>query len=211
VILFSYGSVSSGIPFSWAAKEDRAGVNLLGDLSENAVQRIRREVGQVKQDRDVVIASIHWGPNWGYAIPEEHRSFAHRLIECAGIDVVYGHSSHHVLGIEIHRGHLILYGCGDFLDDYEGITGYEEFRDDLGLMYFARIDPSTGTLSRLSLTPTQICRMRVQHACPEDASWLKDVLNRESERFDVRFEPTNDRRLALEADRSQDAKKTDGP
>jgi poly-gamma-glutamate synthesis protein (capsule biosynthesis protein) len=115
------------------------------------------------------------------------------------------------LGIEIYRGHLILYGCGDFLDDYEGITGYEEFRDDLGLIYFAGIDPSTGTLGRLSLTPTQICRMHVQHACAEDASWLKDVLNRESRRFGVRFEPTNDGRLALEADLSQDAKKTDGP
>jgi len=25
---------------------------------------------------------------------------------------------------------LILYGCGDFIDDYEGISGYERHRDD---------------------------------------------------------------------------------
>jgi len=31
---------------------------------------------------------------------------------------------------------LILYGCGDFLNDYEGIRGYEEYRGDLALMYF---------------------------------------------------------------------------
>jgi poly-gamma-glutamate synthesis protein (capsule biosynthesis protein) len=211
VVVFSYGSVSSGIPFTWAAKEDRAGVNLLGDLSENEVQRIQQEVAQVKTDRDVVVASIHWGPNWGYAIPEEHTSFAHRLIDSAGVDLVYGHSSHHVVGLEIYRGHLILYGCGDFLDDYEGITGYEEFRDDLGLMYFARIEPSTGTLSHLCLTPTQICRMRVQHAYPWDVLWLKDVLNRESQRFGGRFESPNERRLTLETDPSQSQIKPGGP
>jgi len=47
------------------------------------------------------------------------------------VDIVHGHSSHHVKGIEVHRGKLILYGCGDFIDDYEGIKGYEAFRDDL--------------------------------------------------------------------------------
>ena len=44
--------------------------------------------------------------------------------------------AHHVKGIEVYRQKLILYGCGDFIDDYEGIRGYEQFRDDLVLMYF---------------------------------------------------------------------------
>ena len=46
--------------------------------------------------------------------------FAHRLID-AGVDVVHGHSSHHPRPIEVYRGKLILYGCGDTIDDYEGI------------------------------------------------------------------------------------------
>jgi hypothetical protein len=29
--------------------------------------------------------------------------------------------------------------CGDFLNDYEGITGYERYRGDLALMYFLRL------------------------------------------------------------------------
>jgi poly-gamma-glutamate capsule biosynthesis protein CapA/YwtB (metallophosphatase superfamily) len=33
-----------------------------------------------------------------------------------------------LLAIEGYRDRLILYGCGDFLNDYEGIKGYEEFR-----------------------------------------------------------------------------------
>jgi hypothetical protein len=27
----------------------------------------------------------------------------------------------------VYRGKLILYGCGDFIDDYEGIGGYEQY------------------------------------------------------------------------------------
>ena len=61
---------------------------------------------------------------------------AHSLLDEAGVDVIHGHSSHHVKGIEVYKGKAILYGCGDFLTDYEGIQGYEEFRDDLVLMYF---------------------------------------------------------------------------
>jgi poly-gamma-glutamate synthesis protein (capsule biosynthesis protein) len=37
--------------------------------------------------------------------------------------------------MEVYKGKLILYGCGDFLNDYEGIGGYEYYRDGLALMY----------------------------------------------------------------------------
>jgi poly-gamma-glutamate capsule biosynthesis protein CapA/YwtB (metallophosphatase superfamily) len=39
-----------------------------------------------------------------------------------------------------------LYGCGDFLNDYEGISGYEVFRSDLRLMYLPAMDPLRGKL-----------------------------------------------------------------
>jgi poly-gamma-glutamate capsule biosynthesis protein CapA/YwtB (metallophosphatase superfamily) len=61
----------------------------------------------------------------------------------------HGHSSHHTKAIEIYRSRLILYGCGDFLNDYEGIGGYEEFRDDLALMYFPDMDPTSAVLVAL--------------------------------------------------------------
>jgi poly-gamma-glutamate synthesis protein (capsule biosynthesis protein) len=185
VILLSFGSNTSGIPRSWAAAERRPGVNLLDDLCDGDVQRIRQAVARVRQHRDVVVASIHWGGNWGYEIPLTHREFARRLIDEAGIDVVHGHSAHHVKAIDVHRGRLILYGCGDFLNDYEGISGYEDYRDDLGLIYFASIEPSTGRLVGLRMTPTQIRRMQVQRAHTSDAIWLRDVLNRESREFAI--------------------------
>ena len=98
---------------------------------------------------------MHWGPNWGYEIPDEQRSFAHLLIDRADVSIIHGHSSHHPKAIEVYRNRLILYGCGDFLNDYEGINGYEEFRDDLVLMYFADVEPG-GTLAALEIVPLQI-------------------------------------------------------
>jgi poly-gamma-glutamate synthesis protein (capsule biosynthesis protein) len=192
VLLFSFGSETSGIPRSWAASEERPGVNLLEDFSEMDVQRIRQSVATVKHDHDVVVASIHWGSNWGYDIPFTHQEFAHRLIDEAGIDVIHGHSAHHVKASEVHHGRLILYGCGDFLDDYEGISGYADYRDDLGLIYFANIEPSSGRLVGLRMIPTQIRRMQVHLAQTSDMLWLRDVLNRESREFGIEVELVND-------------------
>jgi len=99
---------------------------------------------------------------------------------------VHGHSSHHAKGIEVHRGHLVLYGCGDLLNDYEGIGGHEAYRPDLGLMYLPTLDAEAGALRRLRLAPMQVHRMRLRRAPEEDARWLRIVLDRESRRFGVR-------------------------
>ena len=182
-IAFSGGVITSGIPVSWAAGTDKPGVNLLPDLSEQTVHYIQKQVKQVKQPDDVVIVSIHWGGNWGYEIPDRQIEFAHQLIDRAGVDLIHGHSSHHVKGIEIYRDRPIIYGCGDLLDDYEGISGYEAFRDNLGLMYFAALDSATGKLVNLQMIPTQIKRFRVQLASTAALLWLREILNREGARF----------------------------
>jgi poly-gamma-glutamate synthesis protein (capsule biosynthesis protein) len=198
VILFSFGSKTSGIPLNWAASKERPGVNLLKNFSEKAVQDIKEKVQELKRQGDIVVASIHWGGNWGYEIPREQREFAHQLIDGAGVDLIHGHSSHHVKGIEVYQGKLILYGSGDFLNDYEGISGYESFRNDLGLMYFAGVDPSTGKLVALKMTPTQIKRFRVNRASRIDALWLRDILNKEGRKFGTRVELDKDFVLTLQ-------------
>jgi poly-gamma-glutamate synthesis protein (capsule biosynthesis protein) len=182
VIVLGFGTETSGIPPSWVAGADRPGVDLLEDLSQRAVDRIGAGVRSVKRAGDVVVASIHWGGNWGFAVPEEHVRFAHGLVQ-AGVDIVHGHSSHHVRPIELFDGKLILYGCGDFLDDYEGIAGYEEFRDDLTLLYIPTVDPGTGRLADLRMVPMQIRNFRVNAASREAAGWLRDTINRVSRRF----------------------------
>lgn len=183
VLVFSFGSETSGIPWSWAATADKPGVRLLRDFSLATVKEIRHQVSQEKATGDVVIASIHWGGNWGYQVPREQQEFAHWLIDEAGVDIIHGHSSHHVKGIEVYQGKLILYGCGDFLNDYEGISGHETFRGDLALMYFVNVEPASGKLAKLTMVPMQMKRFRLNRALEKDVVWLKDVLNREGEKF----------------------------
>ena len=197
VLVFGLGSDSSGIPESWAAAPGRPGVHLLKDLSARTAAELAEAVRAAKRPGDIAVASIHWGPNWGYEIPREMRDFAHALIERAGFDLVHGHSSHHPQGIEVHRNRLILYGAGDFLNDYEGIGGHEAFRGDLTALYLARLSPATGELLGLRLAPFRIRRFRLERPPEEDLRWLRERLDRESRRFGARVEPAADGGLGL--------------
>lgn len=196
IVVFSFGAESSGIPRSWAASGAKGGVALLPDLSERTAQRIARAIQAHKRPGDAVIASVHWGGNWGYAIGAHETRFARALID-GGADLFHGHSSHHPKAIEVFRGKLILYGCGDFINDYEGIRGHEAFRADLGLMYFPTVDTDTGRVLRLELVPTQMKRLRVQRASGADARWLRALLDREGRRFGTWTEARDDGRFEL--------------
>lgn len=197
VLVFGLGSVYSGIGHDWAATADRPGVDLLPGLSPATARTVAAQVQAVKQPGDLAVASIHWGGNWGYQIPAEQRAFAHALIDSGQVDLVHGHSSHHVKGIEVYQGRLILYGCGDFLTDYEGISGNEAYRDDLGLMYFPRLEATSGRLLELTMTPTRIRRMRIQRASKAETRWLADVLDREGHGLGTGAGLDGEGRLAL--------------
>jgi poly-gamma-glutamate synthesis protein (capsule biosynthesis protein) len=197
IVIFAFGSETSGIPSDWAASENEPGVNLLRDMSDRTVERIAAQTLKAKRAGDVLVASIHWGANWGYESSRSQTRFAHGLIDAAGVDVVYGHSSHHPKGIEVYRQKLILYGCGDFLNDYEGIGGYEEFRDDLTVMYLPLLSRANGTLLELRMVPFQIRKFRLGRASRGDAAWLRDVLDREGARLGTRVMLGEDNTLRL--------------
>jgi poly-gamma-glutamate synthesis protein (capsule biosynthesis protein) len=180
VLVFALGSTSSGIPRAWSAAERRSGLWLLEGPQGAGVEEIARRVQAHRRSGDIVVISLHWGGNWGYDIPAEQRRLAHALIDEAGADLVHGHSSHHPKGIEVHNGRLILYGCGDFVNDYEGIRGHEAYRGDLSLAYLPRLDARTGELLELVMWPFQIRRFQLQRASRPDAGWLAQVLDRES-------------------------------
>ncbi|KYF92306.1 poly-gamma-glutamate biosynthesis protein [Sorangium cellulosum] len=183
VLIFSWGSQTSGAPRSWGASADRPGIHWVDESSPAEVRRVLDVVRAAKREGDIVVASIHWGPNWGYEVPEEQIALAHALVDVAGVDVVHGHSSHHPKAIEVHAGRLILYGCGDFVNDYEGISGFEAYRSVLVMMYFATLRAGTGELVRLELVPLRMRKFRLHRAAAEDALWLRDVLSREGARF----------------------------
>jgi poly-gamma-glutamate capsule biosynthesis protein CapA/YwtB (metallophosphatase superfamily) len=188
ILVFSVGEPGSGIPPEWAAAADRSGVHLLPAISEATARRLGKQMLAAREPGDIAILSIHWGGNWGYYVPEAWRRFAHRLIDLESVDLIHGHSSHHPKGFEVYRDRLILYGCGDLLNDYEGISGYEEFRAELGLLYFVRLDAGTGRLTALEMVPTRLCNFRLQRPSHEEAQWLQQVLDREGRPFGSRID-----------------------
>jgi poly-gamma-glutamate capsule biosynthesis protein CapA/YwtB (metallophosphatase superfamily) len=196
VLVFSFACGSSGTPHDWAATTKIPGVHLLPALSDETAARVADEIASLAQYGDLIVASIHWGSNWGYDISRAQRRFAHALIEKANVSIVHGHSSHHPKAIEVYRDRLILYGCGDFLNDYEGIGGYEEFRGDLVLMYFADLEP-TGSLATVDVIPLQIRRFHLVRPSDQDVARMQQTLDRESRPFGVSVTAGSGGRLSL--------------
>lgn len=182
LLVFSLCAHSAGTPPTWAATPSQAGVDYLDDLSDASAADLIARIAGIRRAGDVVIVSLHWGGNWGYDVSVAKERFAHRLLD-GNVAVVHGHSSHHPRPIEVYRGKLILYGCGDFLTDYEGIRGHEEYRGDLALMYFVTLEPEHGRLLALRLVPMRIRRLQATYASVAEADWVGETLTRVSRRF----------------------------
>jgi poly-gamma-glutamate synthesis protein (capsule biosynthesis protein) len=123
-------------------------------------------------------------------------AFGHALVD-GGADVVHGHSSHHPRPLESYRGKLITHGCGDLINDYEGIGGHEEYRDDLRLLYFVTVDPVDGRFHDVRVVPMRSRRMRLERATVEDSRWVRDVLSRISRAYGSRVELDPDGTLTV--------------
>ena len=130
-------------------------------------------------DPDLVVASLHWGPNWEVRPDGEQQRFARWLVD-RGVDVVHGHSAHVVQGVEVYRGRPIVYDAGDFVDDYV-------VKDDLhnDRSYCFEVEIRAGTLTALRLVPVEIDRSSVPPASDAAAAWLRDRLRTLSGAFDT--------------------------
>ncbi|MGH2613636.1 MAG: CapA family protein [Thermomicrobiales bacterium] len=144
---------------AWAATNDRPGIQYVPiDLHDSRAKQLLARVARARQDVDISIVSIHWGPNWGYRPPAKHLLFARALID-AGADVVYGHSCHVFQGIEFYRGKPILYSTGDFVDDY---AVDEVERNDQA--FFCMIETEGRNITGLKIYPTVVRNMQARRA-----------------------------------------------
>jgi poly-gamma-glutamate synthesis protein (capsule biosynthesis protein) len=164
LLLFSWAGPDSGVPERWAATPTRPGVALLPQWDDAGARQVAAQVAQHRRPGDRVVVSLHWGSNWGMEVPRQHRAFARQLIDLGAADLVHGHSSHHPRPIEVYRGHLILYGCGDLINDYEGIAGQEAFDPTAVCLYFAQISRASGELQGLEIVPMRLRRLQLVHA-----------------------------------------------
>lgn len=177
LLVFACGTGSSGIPADWSAAPRHPGVALLPDLSDATARWLADEVERQRAPGDLVLVSIHWGGNWGLDVPPAHRDFAHGLIDLGAADIVHGHSSHHPMPIEVYRGKLILYGCGDLINDYEGIGAHGSLRSNVGCLYFATLALAGGDLQQLDIVPFQLKRFRLTEADSSARHWLRQIFS----------------------------------
>ena len=149
-----------------------------------------------EHDPDLLVASLHWGPNMVEEPPESFREFGRWLVD-HGVDVIHGHSAHVFHGIEVYDGRPVLYDAGDFVDDY---AVDESLRNDRSFLFELSVTDA-GELSELRLTPTEIYDYSVHRARDDVAEWSRNRMRELSKPFGTQFERDGDQLvLPLESD-----------
>jgi len=126
---------------------------------------------------DLVVASLHWGPNWETSPDGTQELFARYLIE-EGVDVVHGHSAHVLQGVERYRGRPIIYDAGDFVDDYIDKEGYH---NKLSALFELRV--AGGVPERLEAIPVEIADESVSVATGPARARVEEILRARSSAF----------------------------
>ena len=111
-------------------------------------------------------------------------------------DVVHGHSSHHPLPVQVWCGKVILYGCGDLINDYEGIGAHGRLRSDLGCLYGVTLD-GAGMLQQLEIVPLQLRQFRLGLPEPAGLAWLQEVFEEGGRAFRSGVRATPEGRFRL--------------
>ena len=166
VLFLALARTDSGVPPAWAATEDRPGLCLLPREPEAAAALLHRILAPVRRAGDIVVASVHWGGNWGFDVPETQERLAEAMVARAGVDVVMGHSAHHPKRAALVDGRLVLFGCGDLINDYEGLGGHGEYLPDAAVAWLVDLDRREGRLLRLEALVYERRRFRLCRAAP---------------------------------------------
>lgn len=185
----------------WEATDTKPGINFIDveNYTSKDIESIKKKMKTYQEDEkvDLTIVSIHWGSNYCWIPSNKFRSFAHELIDACQVDIIHGHSSHHVQGIEIYKGKPILYGCGDFVDDYAVDDAY---RNDLGFAYILDINKTSHNVESIQLVPTKIQFFQASTEMPKyDKKWLLNTMTTLSAKFGTKFHESNGR-LVLKKD-----------
>jgi poly-gamma-glutamate synthesis protein (capsule biosynthesis protein) len=83
----------------------------------------RTDLAQIVEDArrarrrgaDIVVLSLHWGPEHQHVPVTEQRNLAHQLLRSGAIDLIVGHHAHVVQTIRRPEGHWVAYGLGNSL------------------------------------------------------------------------------------------------
>jgi poly-gamma-glutamate synthesis protein (capsule biosynthesis protein) len=192
----------------YGAKEDSPGTNIIHiSLRGNSFRRVRKALRSARDSgADLVVFSIHWGPNMREAPSRDFTDFAHGVMD-AGADIFHGHSAHIFQGIEIYKGKPILYDTGELIDDYHVDP---ELRNDQQLFFL--ITATGREIQRIELIPLLIDTMQVNRAREVEFRTIKERILRLSRAFGTAIFQEGDR-LVIDVDslRAQRSILSQGP
>lgn len=150
---------------TWEATASTPGTRYIevGDITA-----IKPDIEALKGQVDILILSMHWGPNMKERPSRIFINFAHDLID-AGVDIVHGHSAHIFQGVEVYKDKLIMYDTGDFVDDY-----YVDpvLRNDRSFLFLVEVNKKG--LSSIRLIPVLISNFQVNLATGKNLSETVD-------------------------------------
>lgn len=161
----------------WKAGPSSSGVNYINISHNKDREMALKAIEKLSQKTDIVIVSIHWGPNMNEEPYTHFVEFAHEMID-HGADIVHGHSAHNFQGMEIYNQKLILYDVGDFVDDYV-VDPY--FRNDHS--FFFQVQLSKERIEKLTLIPVLISKNQVNLATGKDYDWGLQRMRQLSEKL----------------------------
>jgi poly-gamma-glutamate capsule biosynthesis protein CapA/YwtB (metallophosphatase superfamily) len=147
----------------YAATESDPGTNIIPiTTDEPHFRRVRERIEAVRAaGADLVVFSIHWGPNMRHVPSQDFRDFAHAVMD-AGADIFHGHSAHVFQGIEIYDGRPIFYDTGDLIDDYYVDM---QHKNDQQLLFL--VHATSDQVERIELVPLLISDIQVNRASGE--------------------------------------------
>jgi len=151
----------------WLATTDTPGVNYV-EITPEGAARLAEAVRTARAAADLLILSLHWGPNMRQRPADAFIRFAHEMLD-AGADIIHGHSAHIFQGLEIYRKKVIMFDTGDFIDDY----AVEPFlRNDQGFLF--ELAAGAGGVSNVVMHPTLIENFQANLARGKDRDEILD-------------------------------------
>ena len=159
----------------WLATEDKPGTNYIS-IDEKNLKSISEDLQNLRKKVDILIVTLHWGPNNREVPSLQFQNFARGLIDL-GVDIVHGHSAHVTQGIERYKNKLILYDTGDFVDDYQ----VGPLRNDYSFLF--QLEISKQGIKSLRLIPVIIEYCQVNLARGEDFEMMTSRIKKLSKDF----------------------------
>lgn len=168
---------------TWLATQTKPGVRY---LEIERIQPLKEEIQRLRSKVDLLILSIHWGPNMKEKPSPQFIQFAHEAVD-HGVDIIHGHSAHIFQGVEIYKGKLILYDTGDFVDDY---AVDPILRNDNSFLFL--VEANQRGIKSLKLIPVVIHDFQVNQAKGKHAQEIMQRMRRLSKEMKTEFESTHE-------------------